>query len=109
MVRKKAEEAVAKLPRAYGGTEPRMSRELNNVADNAETYRKDLKDDYLSVEQFHSGHHLTHRTLLERDVVIVEGLMLGEVPAGEYELRCLPLRLAGLDGAPARAVLVTNE
>ena len=50
MVRNKAEEAVAKLPRAYGGGEPRMSRELNNVTDNAETYRKDLKDDYLSVE-----------------------------------------------------------
>src|SRR3954463_26017 len=65
--------------------------------------------DYLSVEQFHSGHHKTHRTLLERGVVIVEGLMLGEVPAGEYEFRCLPLRLTGLDGAPARAVLVTND
>ena len=50
MVRNKAEEAVAKLPKAYGGAEPRMSRELNNVTDNAETYRKDLKDDYLSVE-----------------------------------------------------------
>lgn len=65
--------------------------------------------DYLSVEQFHSGHHRTHRTLLERGVVIVEGLLLGDVPAGEYELRCLPLRLTGLDGAPARAVLVTND
>ena len=62
--------------------------------------------DYLSVEQFRSGHHKTHRTLLERGIVIVEGLMLGEPPAGDYELRCLPLRLAGLDGAPARAVLV---
>ena len=50
MVRNKAEEAVAKLPRAYGGSEPRMSRELTNIAENAETYRKDLKDDYLSVE-----------------------------------------------------------
>ncbi|MCU1395725.1 MAG: clpB [Ilumatobacteraceae bacterium] len=50
MVRNKAEEAVAKLPRAVGGNEPRMSRELNNVAENAETYRKDLKDDFLSVE-----------------------------------------------------------
>jgi arylformamidase len=64
--------------------------------------------DYLSVEQFHSGHHKTHRTLLERGVVIVEGLMLGEVPAGEYEFRCLPLRITGLDGAPARAALVSN-
>lgn len=63
--------------------------------------------DYLSVEQFHSGHHRTHRTLLSAGVVIVEGLVLTAPPPGEYELRCLPLRLAGLDGAPARAVLMT--
>jgi len=50
MVGNKAEEAVRKLPKAYGGAEPRMSRELNNIAENAETYRKDLKDDFLSVE-----------------------------------------------------------
>jgi arylformamidase len=62
--------------------------------------------DYLSVEQFHSGHHRTHRTLLGAGVVIVEGLVLSEPPPGDYELRCLPLRLVGLDGAPARAVLV---
>jgi len=62
--------------------------------------------DYLSVEQFHSGHHRTHRTLLEQGIVIVEGLLLSEPAAGDYHLRCLPLRLAGLDGAPARAVLV---
>ena len=62
--------------------------------------------DYLSVEQFHSPHHRTHRTLLENGVVIVEGMMLGEPPAGDYQLYCLPLLLAGLDGAPARAVLV---
>ena len=64
--------------------------------------------DYLSIEQFHSGHHRTHRTLLEKEVVIVEGLALGEVPPGEYELVCLPLRLEGLDGAPARAVLIRS-
>src|SRR5207249_2374302 len=62
--------------------------------------------DYLSIEQFHSGHHRTHRTLLERGVIIVEGLDLSTPAPGPYELRCLPLRLAGLDGAPARAVLV---
>ncbi len=62
--------------------------------------------DYLSVEQFHSGHHRTHRTLLGANVVIVEGLVLTEPPPGDYELRCLPLRLVGLDGGPARAVLV---
>ncbi|MDE3153425.1 MAG: cyclase family protein [Gemmatimonadota bacterium] len=64
--------------------------------------------DYLSVEQFHSGHHRTHRTLLEHGVVIIEGLDLREPPPGVYELRCLPLRLTGLDGAPARAVLLAS-
>lgn len=62
--------------------------------------------DYLSVEQFHSGHHRTHRTLLEKGVIIIEGLDLSQPAPGPYELRCLPLRLKGLDGAPARAVLV---
>jgi arylformamidase len=62
--------------------------------------------DYFSIEQFHSGHHRTHRILLEAGVVIVEGLDLSPPPPGPYELRVLPLRIAGLDGAPARAVLV---
>ncbi len=62
--------------------------------------------DYLSIEQFHSGHHRTHRTLLERSVVIVEGLDLSVPPPGEYDLVCLPLRLEGCDGAPARAILI---
>ncbi len=50
MVRNKADEAVAKLPKAFGGSEPRMNRELDNVAQNAQQYQKDLKDDFLSVE-----------------------------------------------------------
>jgi len=62
--------------------------------------------DYLSIEQFRSGHHRTHRTLLEKSVVIVEGLDLSVPPPGEYQFICLPLRLEGCDGAPARAVLI---
>ena len=50
MVRNKADEAVAKLPKAVGGDEPRLSRELTNVVANAEKYQKDLRDDFLSVE-----------------------------------------------------------
>jgi ATP-dependent Clp protease ATP-binding subunit ClpB len=50
MLRNKADEATAKLPNAYGGEEPRMNRELNNVFANADKNRKDLRDDYLSVE-----------------------------------------------------------
>jgi len=65
--------------------------------------------DYLSIEKFHSGHHRTHLTLLSNGVVIVEGLNLAEVPPGNYELICLPLRIAegAGDGAPARVVLRT--
>jgi arylformamidase len=65
--------------------------------------------DYLSIEKFHSGHHQTHLTLLSSNVVIVEGLNLSEVPEGDYELICLPLKIAdgSGDGAPARAVLRT--
>ena len=62
--------------------------------------------DYFSVEQFHSGHHRTHRTLLENGIVIVEGLNFSDIVQGAYTLCCLPLRLEGLDGAPARAVLM---
>jgi len=62
--------------------------------------------DYLSIEQFHSGHHRTHKTLLGANVVIVEGLDLSAPPPGEYEFICLPLRIEGCDGAPARAVLI---
>ena len=50
MVRNKADEAVGKLPKAYGGSEPRMNRELDNVTQNAVQHQKDLKDDFLSVE-----------------------------------------------------------
>jgi arylformamidase len=62
--------------------------------------------DYLSIEQFHSGHHQTHRTLLAKSVVILEGLDLSVPPPGQYQLICLPLRIEGCDGAPARAVLI---
>jgi arylformamidase len=68
--------------------------------------------DYLSIEKFHSGNHRTHLALLSNGVVIVEGLNLSAVPPGDYELICLPLKIAdgAGDGAPARVVLRTlNE
>ncbi|MFM8563740.1 MAG: ATP-dependent Clp protease ATP-binding subunit [Acidimicrobiia bacterium] len=50
MIRNQCDERVAKLPKAYGGDEPRMNRELNNIFEMAERCQKDFKDDYLSVE-----------------------------------------------------------
>ncbi|MDA3031302.1 MAG: AAA family ATPase [Actinomycetota bacterium] len=50
MVRNKVDERVQGLPKAYGGDEPRMSKELTNKVNNAEKYQKELGDDFLSVE-----------------------------------------------------------
>lgn len=61
--------------------------------------------DYLSIEEFEAADAPAHRALLGAGVIIVEGVDLREVAAGRYELICLPLRLAGLDGSPVRAVL----
>lgn len=63
--------------------------------------------DYLSVEKFGSEDFATHKILLEKEIVIIEGLDLREVPAGDYELICLPLKIKGGagDGAPARTIL----
>lgn len=57
--------------------------------------------DYLSV-----GDEDAHHVLLGAGVVPIEGLDLRGVAAGPYELHCLPLKLAGSDGAPARAILI---
>ncbi len=59
--------------------------------------------DYLSV-----GDQDAHHELLGAGVVPVEGLDLRGVEPGEYHLACLPLRLVGSDGAPARAVLIRD-
>jgi arylformamidase len=57
--------------------------------------------DYLSI-----GNADAHRTLLGAGIVCIEGLDLRGVDPGPYELVCLPLKLSGSDGAPARAVLI---
>ncbi len=61
--------------------------------------------DYLSVEHY-GGDGSVHRALLGAGVVAVEGLDLRDVPPGDYALYCLPLKLDGSEGAPARVILV---
>ncbi len=61
--------------------------------------------DYLSVEKYNFDVPHVHRTLLGNGTIIIEGLDLREVEAGDYEMICLPLRIEGGDGAPARVVL----
>lgn len=64
--------------------------------------------DYLSVDRYKSGTHPTHLVLLRAGAVIIEGLDLRSVPAGTYTLVCLPLKIAGGDGGPSRAVLLSD-
>ncbi len=63
--------------------------------------------DYLSIGPKGNGVP-THVNLLQAGVVILEGLDLRAVEPGPYELVCLPLRIVGSDGAPARAILIRN-
>ena len=61
--------------------------------------------DYLSVAPYGDSVS-THTILLRAGMVVVEGLDLSAVPRGFYDLYCLPLKLLGSDGAPARAILI---
>jgi arylformamidase len=61
--------------------------------------------DYLSIAPYDEA-RATHEVLLKAGVVIIEGLDLSNVSQGRYTLHCLPLKLAGADGAPARAILI---
>lgn len=61
--------------------------------------------DYLSVAPF-AAPEPTHEILLKGGVVVIEGLNLSQVSQGRYTLYCLPLKIAGADGAPARAILI---
>lgn len=63
-----------------------------------------IGNDYLSVQRYHDG-PATHRVLLAAKVIVLEGINLAGVAPGAWELLCLPLRLVGIEGAPARAVL----
>ena len=66
--------------------------------------------DYLSIERFHSADHAVHKAFLSNEIVILEGLDLRAVEAGDYELICLPLKYmgGGGDGAPARTILIAQ-
>ena len=83
------------------------------LSDDAATYLvqaglKLVGIDTLSVDAPDSRDFPAHHILLRAGVVIVEGLELSDVEPGEYDLSCLPLRIQGGDGAPARVVLRTR-
>jgi arylformamidase len=63
--------------------------------------------DYLSIQRYSESPEV-HRALLRSGLTILEGLCLEDIAAGAYELVCLPLRLIDVEGAPARAILMSS-
>jgi arylformamidase len=61
--------------------------------------------DYLGIERQQPNHE-THELLMHNGITIIEGLRLSEAESGSYTLFCLPLRVQGLEAAPARAILL---
>jgi arylformamidase len=94
----------------WANADPTFHQEFVALSEEAAQYLVDkgmrlVGIDYLSIAPFSDGAP-THRILLAAGVVIVEGLDLSRVPPGRYSLYCLPMKIAGADGAPARAILV---
>lgn len=65
--------------------------------------------DYLSIEGFRARDFPVHKLLLKNNIIILEGLNLSGIETGTYELICVPLKLMGCDGAPARVLLRGQE
>jgi arylformamidase len=63
--------------------------------------------DALGIERSQPDHE-THKILMGKGIIIIEGLRLKEVPPGDYCLCALPLKINGADGAPARVALINN-
>ena len=64
--------------------------------------------DYLSIDKFQSESHPSHFVLMKNDIMILEGLNLSAVPAGNYTIYALPLNLQDADGAPTRVILTNH-
>jgi arylformamidase len=65
-------------------------------------------NDYLSIERYQNPGAPVHHILLKAGALVVEGVNLIEVPPGSYEIFCLPIKIKGADGAPARIILRGN-
>lgn len=64
--------------------------------------------DYLSVASFQETES-PHQILLNKEIILLEGINLQNVPPGYYNLYCLPLLITGSEGAPARTILVEEQ
>ena len=80
-----------------------------SIAEDAASYLASLNTLTVGIDYLSAGGPETHRTLLGAGVVIIEGLNLTGISQGCYELLCLPLKILGGDGAPARVLLRVSD
>jgi arylformamidase len=84
---------------------PQFVSQFIEISEDAASYLAQLKILTVGIDYLSVGSPEVHRILLGAGVVVIEGLNLAEVRPGQYELVCLPLKILGGDGAPARALL----
>jgi arylformamidase len=84
---------------------PQFVPDFVSIAADAASYLAGLNTLAIGIDYLSVGSPETHRILLQAGVVIIEGLNLAGVTPGRYELVCLPLKILGCDGAPARALV----
>jgi arylformamidase len=70
---------------------------------------KTIGIDYISIDEHNSPTFPVHKILLGAGVTILEGLVLDNVPEGEYVISALPLKFKNGDGSPIRAILVSEN
>jgi arylformamidase len=103
-------ERILLKTRSSGRAEGRFEREYVSFTEEAAEYLGEkgillVGTDAPSVDSFHSSALAIHKILMRHGIAILEGIRLDHVKPGDYELICLPLRFAGLDGSPVRAIL----
>lgn len=99
-----------KTPNSALWNSPSFHQDYTHLTEGAARYLVDqgvkvVGIDYLSIEQFKKPGAPAHHALLGSGVIVIEGLNLSEADPGMYEMYCLPLLVAGGDGAPARVIL----
>lgn len=80
-----------------------------SIAEDAASYLASLNTLAAGIDYLSAGSPETHRRLLGAGIVIIEGVNLTGIPQGRYELLCLPLKILGGDGAPARVLLRNSD
>ncbi len=104
---------LIKTPNSRLWESPEFHRDYAGVTESGAKHLVDhgvkvLGVDYLSVEVFKTPGAPAHHALLGAGTIVIEGLNLRDVEPGTYDMYCLPLRIVGSDGAPARVVLRKN-